>query len=130
MAPGEAVLTAVDPGTPEREYALTVRVQDCFQWEYAALPENAYLVCGVTYCLTGLGWLSNLRSASIEWTSSDPDVASPDPQYFLPNWYYCRVVGHALGTATFTGVVTFQVETPAGVVDMRDTVTFQVTVVE
>lgn len=43
MAPGTAVLTAVDPSVPNREYALTVQVQDCFQWEYTAPDDFLYL---------------------------------------------------------------------------------------
>ena len=70
--------------------------------------------------------MSGTRPKSGKWTSSDPSVAK---MYDLgvDFWDRCRVVGVSEGTATITGVITFEVDTAAGTtVTLEDTVSFQV----
>ena len=123
LSAGTAVLTASDA---DRRYELTVEVQDRFQWSYTLLDGRVYLDIGKEFHISGYSWMSGTRPKSGKWTSSDPSVAK---MYDLgvDFWDRCRVVGVSEGTATITGVITFEVDTAAGTtVTLEDTVSFQV----
>jgi len=67
---------------------------------------------------------SGITPYSGSWTSSDPSVVAIGDQ----NSTFCQIIGISPGSTTVTGVISFQVETRAGVKIMTDTVSFSVSV--
>lgn len=127
LSAGTAELTAFAPDDPGCRYVLTVHVADHFQW----FPSPVTTICVVgrqeLLRLAGEGsWSGPVVPKSAVWTSSDPSILEATGTY----WKWCGALGHAPGTVTITGVITFEVETVVGTKTMQDTVTFQVTVTE
>lgn len=127
LSAGAVDLTAFDPDDPGCRYVLTVHVADHFQW----FPSPVTTTCVVgkqdLLRLAGEGsWSGPVVPKSAVWTSSDSSILEVKGTY----WKWCGVLGHAPGTVTITGVITFEVETVVGTKTMQDTVTFQVTVTE
>lgn len=129
--PGTVTLTAVDPEDREHPYTLTLQVQDRFHWKLPVLSDTVY--CGSSWTCSFPQFVvlvSNCDSGKIEWTSGDPSIADIDKDYPNRSWYDIRIIGHSPGTATFTGIVTYQLMSPLGIQELTDTVTLEVTVIE
>lgn len=133
LAPGTAVISAVDMSQPDPvfRYDLKVTVEDCFRWEYH-LPD-ASVECGdtcvnsisISYLSTIAGYTTELVAS--DWTSGDESVAEVTP---VPNLMGCELHGVAPGTAAVHGKLTFAVLTADGLKMMDDDISFQVTVKE
>ena len=127
LTPGEAVLTAFDPGSPDRQYELTIRVEDAFQWTYALNMENMALFVGEIQ--------ENYLEYNIDsgffgrayWSSADPYVAEIS---YTKGDHRCKIVGISPGTTEITARIVFDVPTADGFKSMEDTVSFQVQVNE
>ena len=129
FGPGEAVLTAVSPDDASCQYALTVTVQDHFDWLYTIDPyEHVELAQGYSTVwaipIYYLGSSSNMLS--VEWTPDSPDVVCVMESLSSP--HKCQLFALSPGTTTVTGVATFEVPTIDDVQLMQGAFTFQVTV--
>ena len=124
LSPGTAVLTGVSAQDPGTRYTITVQVSNTVPWDYQIADTTLRVGQSKYHYITPYALYSGYTLSSTAWSSSDPSVVEVGQQQPAS----CQLIANAPGTATISGVVTFQVDTRAGTRNFTDTVSFQVTV--
>ena len=125
LTPGDAVLTASDPGSPGVVYELAVHVEDAFSWKHGFGLERITLTEGEVveqWLNYETGSLS--ERTGINWRVSDSSIVRVEEIHDT----HCKVLGAFPGTAEVSVEVYFLVYTPDGSREMKGEASFTVCV--